>query len=66
MIATAVFVLLFLNKLPTEKAKKSALMTKDNEDEWTRDIWVYRDFYLYNCTNSQVWFIKTSNQSTKR
>ena len=53
LIALSIFLLLFLEKLQTEKGKKSAYLTKDNEADWTKDVGVYRDFYLYNCTNSQ-------------
>ena len=45
--------LIYMEKLHKDKAKKTAYLTKDNEADWTKDVGVYRDFYLYNCTNSQ-------------
>ena len=53
LIALSIFLLLFLEKLQTEKGKKSAYLTKANEPYWTKDAGFNRDFYLYNCTNSQ-------------
>ena len=49
---------MLMHKLMVDNAKKSALLTADNESKWknvagTDDVAIYWDQYLYNCSNAE-------------
>ena len=56
---------MLMHKLMVDNAKKSSLMTEENESKWTgvagtNDVGIYWDNYFYNCTNAHDVIYKNS------